>query len=311
MAADPPTRLLPPSFASASEYAARLEDAAFWAPYVAAALARHRLPVVAPEVGSVGTFPTFLVGRYVVKLFGELFFGPECHQVERSLQRLLLTQPDIPAPALVAEGELFDEGWPWPYLITTRLAGTAWSDATLDLPERQSLARQLGRIIRRVHDLLPPSGPIWERDWVAEHRAGCVDRHRRWGMLPTRLIDQIDGFLAGRSDVRRLVHADLHDHHLFVTGAHLVGIIDWGDALLADPYYELPALHLGTFKGDRRLLAAFLDGYGWLVGPDFARRAMTMTLVHEFNPLGGLRSTVDLNAVATLDELADLLWDVS
>lgn len=29
-------------------------------------------------------------------------------------------------------------------------------------------------------------------------------------------------------------------------------------ALVADPYYELPALHFGTFRGNRRLLNAFL-----------------------------------------------------
>jgi aminoglycoside phosphotransferase (APT) family kinase protein len=113
------------------------------------------------------------------------------------------------------------------------------------------------------------------------------------------------------SPVRRLVHADLHWDHIFVDGAHLAGIIDWGDALVADPYYELPALHLKTFGGSKRLLKAFLEGYGWEIGPDFPHRAMTMTLLHEFDALGGVTATVVLKAFATLDELADLLWDLS
>jgi aminoglycoside phosphotransferase (APT) family kinase protein len=292
------------------EYGARLGDAGFWGPYVAEALARHGLPMEAPEAGAVGTFPTFLTGRYVVKLFGELFFGAACHEVERSLHGMLLAHPEIPAPALVADGDLFDEGWPWPYVVTARLAGTAWCDAGLRPPEREILARRLGSVVRRVHELPPPSGSVWERDWLAEFRAGCVDRHRGWGILPAHLIDQIDRFLVQPSTDRRLVHADLHADHLFVDRARLVGIIDWGDALVADPYYELPALHLHTFGGNKRLLEAFLRGYGWEIRADFARRAMTMTLVREFNVLDEVGTLVDLDTVTTLDELADLLWEL-
>jgi Ser/Thr protein kinase RdoA (MazF antagonist) len=251
-----------------------------------------------------------------VKLFGELFFGPECHAAERSIQRLLLDQPEIPAPMLVAEGDLFagallNDGWPWPYLITTRLGGRAWSDAAPAPAEGAAIARRLGEIMRRVHELSPPSGPTWERDWLAELRARCADRHRERGMLPHRLVEHIPDYLAAPSGVRRLVHADLHADHIFVDDGRLVGVIDWGDAILADPYYDLPALHLLTFRADKELLRAFIAGYGWDVGPDFAHRAMSLTLVHEFNPLGGVRDTVDFAAHATLDELARTLWALS
>jgi hypothetical protein len=77
---------------------------------------------------------------------------------------------------------------------------------------------------------------------------------------------------------------------------------------VADPYYELPALHLGTFDADKGLLAAFLDGYGWPPDPDFARRAMTMTLLHAFDVMDGVAQRLDLRRVSTLEELADLVW---
>ena len=64
-----------PDFGSSNEYGARLGDAEFWAPYVSAVLRRHRLPDAPLTVGTVGSFPTFLVGSYVVKLFGERFEG--------------------------------------------------------------------------------------------------------------------------------------------------------------------------------------------------------------------------------------------
>ncbi len=238
----------------------------------------------------------------------------------------MLAHPDVLAPAVVAEGHLFGDetaeaqGWPWPYLIVTRLDGIAWSDAAITPADQERIARQLGAVIRRLHDLPPPAGSHWERDWLAELRATCVERQRRWGILPAHLVEQIEAYLAPPSPERRLIHADLHDHHVFVgrggisrgvEGTHLIGIIDWGDALFADPYYELAALHFHTFRGNRRMLGAFLDGYAWPVGTDFAHRAMTMALLYEFNVLDGLRTLVDLDAITTLSELATLLWELS
>lgn len=300
--------LAPPAFATQSEYAARLSDVAFWAPYVHAALARHSLPARQPRAGAGGTFPTFLVGTYVVKLFPDLLFGPTCHAAEVDVHRLLLAHPEIPAARLIADGALFTHGWPWPYLITTRLAGSAWRRTAPRCAEQPRVAREIGRAIRQAHDLPAPGGPLWERDWLASLRTSCVDRHRRWGTLPDHLVHQIDSFLAPPSPLRRVIHADLHDDHVFVSRGHLVGIIDWSDALLADPYYELPALHLHTFRARRPLLEAFPDAYGWQVGADFAGRAMTMTLLHEFNPLGRAQQYMDIAAATTLEALAESLW---
>jgi Phosphotransferase enzyme family len=58
------------------------------------------------------------------------------------------------------------------------------------------------------------------------------------------------------SAVRRLLHGDLHGDHVFISGARLVGTVDWGDALCGDLYYELPALFFGTFGASKRLLSA-------------------------------------------------------
>lgn len=307
-----------PLFATVPEYGARLADVDFWAPYVRVALARHGLPAEPLQAGFVGTFPTFLSGPYVVKLFGESFEGALRYQTELSIHQLLAAHPEVPAPALVAHGKLFEDapspGWPWPYLVTARLWGAAWRDVALPPTAGADVARSLGRIVRRVHDLPPPAGRWWERDGIAGLRAGCVERHRRWGTLPAPLVAQIDGFLAAPAPALRLLHADLTGDHLFVQSGErprLEGIIDWGDARRADPYYDLPALHLHAFRADKALLAPFLDGYGWEIGPHFARRAMTMTLTHEFDVLSEVRTIVALDDVATLDELAVRLWRLS
>ena len=104
------------------------------------------------------------------------------------------------------------------------------------------------------------------------------------------------------------MHADLHGDHVFVHDGHLAGIIDWGDALCGDPHHELPALFFGTFGGSKALLRTFLDAYGWPVGADFAHRAMSMSLVHEFNPLGD--ALPPLEEITTLHDLAETLWQL-
>lgn len=313
------TGLPRPTFATSAEYAARLGDAAYWAPYVADILRRHGLPAAPASLGSVGSFPTLLVGEHVVKLFGNRFEGAVCFESERTVLRRLSDEPTIPAPMPIAEGTLFggeipaqtdeaDADWPWPYLVMTRLDGIAWHEAALSRPARTAVARQLGAVLRHLHDQEPPAGSFWARDWLAEWRASCAERQRRYGRLPVHLIDLIDDYLVEPLPERRLVHADLHDHHILVDGGRLVGIIDWGDAVVADCHYELPALHLHTFDADRRLLAAFLDGYGWPWTPDFPRRAMSMTLAYQFDLLDRVTRRTDLRQFPTLDALADYLW---
>jgi aminoglycoside phosphotransferase len=306
--------LPPPTFDTVDAYAARLGDSAFWTPYVQELVARHGLPLAPPTVGTIGSFPTFLVGQHVVKLYGERFDGAICFETERTALRLLADHPAITAPALVADGMLFGtdsthgNDWPWPYLVMTRLPGTAWHEANLDEAERHPLAHQIGTSIRRLHDLPPPTGPFWDRDWLAEFQATCVERQRRYGHLPDHLIEQIDAYLLPPLPDRRLTHADLHDHHILVDGLELLGILDWGDAVVADRHYELPALHLHTFNADRRLLASFLDGYGWPPTNDFARRAMSMTLIYPFSVLDRVARRHNLAQIPTLEALADLIW---
>ena len=295
-----------PHLAGLGKSGRKFQDPAFWQPYIDEVLRRHGLPADRATLGSGGTFPTFLVGAYVVKFFGRRFDGAECFSVERSIHTRILREVDAPVPVHVAHGHLFQAGWRWPYIVTTRIVGTPWREAGDRDRWKMSVAAQLGVTLRRVHALECPDEPVWRRDTIGELRATCAARHRRRRMLPDRLVDEIDDYLATPSPTRRLVHADLHGDHIFVKGGRLAGIIDWGDALCGDPFYELPALFFGSFEGDKALLRVFLDAYGWTVSADFARRAMTMTLVHEFNPLGGHLPPLD--SVKHLDDLAELLF---
>ena len=121
-------------------------------------------------------------------------------------------------------------------------------------------------------------------------------------------------FIQGRAE--HFIHADL-------TGDHLLGrlenghwktraVIDFGDAMLGNLYYELAALHLDLFQCDQHLLRAFLEAYSLPPGPDFVRKAMVTSLLHQFDLYGPLFERIpQLNKIHTMEELAAWLWDAN
>lgn len=296
---------LPLPISSQPHYGAHLGDVDYWSDYVVAALDRHGLPHSRIEAPFVGSFPTFLAGDVVVKLFADTFDGPSSFRVEQAMYELLRPIRDIPAPDLLATGQLFDQPdrWNWPYLISERLPGIAAREAE---PMTPAVAEQLGAIVARLHSLPAPPA-VAERDLLPSLRCGAPDRQRRAG-LPEHLVEQIPEFLADAPTDRVLVHADLTADHLFLDRSGLVGIIDWGDAITADPWYELVALRLDGLRADDSLFAAFLDGYGWPVTPDFPIRALQGVLEFQFNFVDAIAGMADLGRTATLHDLAYQLF---
>jgi hygromycin-B 7''-O-kinase len=320
--------LLPPAIASDEDYAGRLGDGAFWEPWARAALDLAGLdqPARLRPARPLGTYPTLLTDSgLVVKLFGDRWYGPESHQAELEAYHVL-DGHDLPVPRLLAAGQLFPsttDDWPWPFLILTQLQGATYAAlaATLDQAARRQVAGDLGRLLRRLHRL-PLTGRLLAPNWrhfmalLEQRRSQAPQDHRRWGLLPARLCDQLDGWLpnpAALVDTSRLpqfVHGDLHDGHVFLDPAsgRLVGVIDFTDVDAGDPCYDLVALHFGTFRTDKALLAACLDGYGWPPLPaTWAREMLAFTLLHDFNMF---RPGMPLERSATLDDLADAIWNL-
>jgi hygromycin-B 7''-O-kinase len=149
----------PPAFATLQEHVSRLGDVGFWWPYVAEILERHDLAAAArePVAGFNATWPTFVYGDVVVKLFG---YSPRSwrasHAAERAVQNMVATGPEIAAPSLLGEGRLYDDvEAPWPYLVTTRMSGVASWRAELSTEQRRSVAAELGHRLRFKLDLPP------------------------------------------------------------------------------------------------------------------------------------------------------------
>ncbi len=113
------------------------------------------------------------------------------------------------------------------------------------------------------------------------------ETERAQGAFPPVLAESVDAWLETVPVAPPVfAHSDIFVRHPFVLEGHLSGVIDWGDALAADPHVELGKIHLDVFEGDKQLLRAFLDGYDWTVDADFARRALAMALRRHAQILG-------------------------
>lgn len=303
-------------------------DLDLWAPYVRQVCQKHGLqPHETVRLGVPGTYPVFIVeDRWVVKFYGRLFDGATAYAVEREAGQLVSRDPAIYTARLVASGELGSPDWPWPYLVFNFIPGVSIGEVLdqLSFADRLRAASDLAEIVRRIHALTLEDSAVFPNsfdsylDFLHQQRARCVENHRQWDSFPLHLLEQIEDFLPpletliDRTRPPHLIHADLTRDHLMGCIENgrwqTLALIDFGDAMTGDLLYELPALHLDLFNADRRLLAAFLKGYG-LDGQarsELPRKAMATALLHQFNVFFGL--TAEQKQLQTLEELADALW---
>ncbi|MGC4192021.1 MAG: aminoglycoside phosphotransferase family protein [Thermomicrobiales bacterium] len=327
------------TFATNEAYGASLSDARFWMPWVHDALRELGMPQRRPVVaGAAGTFPTMLVGegdeRIVVKFFGPLFHGPACAAIERELYALLSRDPAIPTPRLLATTTL-DAGsaWPWEVIVSTVMPGESLTQArtrgVVSATDGKRIARFLATVTDRLAALTP--GPhaigvnaLLADDWeifLRNQARSCATRHRSWGDLSPHLIAQMDDWidvnalLAEGMPLRALIHGDLTADHVFGIagrdGWEPAGVIDFGDARIADRRYDLIPLFVDGFAGDRTMLRTYLDAIGTdLIGGNFPRSMLALTLLHEFRVLGKWFGThPEAMELPTLDALALAMWD--
>jgi hygromycin-B 7''-O-kinase len=281
-------------------------------------LARHGLADAGdePVAGYNPTFPTFLIGEVVVKLFGNAPSWRESHRAERVAYELIETDPEILAPRLLGLGQLSDDREAsWPYLVVTRLPGVAAESADLSAGQWHSIAGELGRFVRRVH-ALPSSGVATDADWPGLDVTAAAAR----SSLPPHLVAQVDDYLDRLGPFDRVfVHGDLVGMHAFVEDGRLTGVIDWADSFVTDRHYELAQVFRDTFACDQALLRTFLDASDWPVGADLPQRALGHALRRQgmmlaqhasgnvFEPIA---ERFPLDDIATLDELATVLFAV-
>jgi hygromycin-B 7''-O-kinase len=324
-----------PDLTTIDQYRRLFSDASYWSPFVKAVCEKHGLgPVHAIKTCDVpGTYPVFNVDdKWIVKFFGIHFDGQRTFAVELEVNQLLSGVHDLPRPKLVAHGHLLEncDNCRWPYLVFEFVQGRSLGEVRekLSSDEKVEIARTVGKIARCLHSIEMSSTvvlkPTWESycDMIRKQSIACASRHKEWSSLPDRLINQIDDFLppieeiVDHSSMPSLLHGDLTVDHVLVVRDDskwkLKAVIDYGDAIVGDPMYELVALHLDLFKCNKDLLMEYLSAYGSLerIGSKMARKLLSLCLLFPFNIFHDLFE-IDPSAskVSSLGELADRLWN--
>jgi len=275
------------------------------------------------RAGKAGSFPTFVVDRQrVIKFFGPLFEGAKCWQVEQEAAQLMKNVPEVPVAGLLGSGSL-ESATGWNYLVFEYLPGSSIGEFYKQIcwEDRLALAGWLGEWLSCMHRTKEKGGscmPHLSRDmargWFGSR---WPEEQKQW---PKHLANQVEDYLTRndallQSSCEAFVHADLTQDHLLgeLVAGHwrTQGVIDFGDAMWGNIYYELAALHLDLFDGDKRLLKTFLEAYDLPRDADFPRKAMVTTLMHQFDVYAHLFAwKPELQESGSMESLADRLWKI-
>jgi aminoglycoside phosphotransferase (APT) family kinase protein len=192
----------------------------------------------------------------------------------------------LPVPAIV-----LSEGGRPSILVLQRIDGTPLHQGVND-----EAWRDAGRVLRRLHGLAWPaeagsaswSGRSWQDHfrWWADHER---DQLLTYDSLPTPAIHRMHRYLSetfadmGEPELR-LLHGDCQaDHYLVMAGSSRIGgVLDFGDALLGDPVWDLAILTLD----EPDMLGEILRGYH----PDASTERRTRALLSAYQLIRRLGS---------------------
>ncbi len=240
------------------------------------------------------------------------------------MSRHLQGRLGVATPSIVHQGELAG----WRYLVLARVPGRPLQEVWLEIPDgnRQSIVRAVGEMIARLRSVPVDAVRHLAVDWhrfVARQVATAAVRQREGG-LARDLVAQIPAYLESaavhlseRSEPVLLL-ADITMEHVLVDkhgGSWRVeGYVDFGDAFVGYPDYELVAPGLDIARGEKRLLRELLLGAGY-AEPDLngalRRRLMAYTFIHRYVKLEDLMPAIPQARQATeMEKLARVLWPV-
>ena len=285
---------------------------------------RHGIAIKDPLLSHHETNLVFIAeDRWVVK-----FFDADAQRqfaVEATLLRQLTRERPLPAPRWIADGRIDGVD----YVLMTRVSGqplpSVWP--SVPLPQRLSLARTIGHLLRRLHQMDPaPLRQVEEkhggwREFCRQHGSQFRRDLATIDFLPVPLRRQIAAFLdteapAYIAAAPALIHADIGPGHIYLDkdGAdwHLTGFIDFADAMLAPAEYEWTDGLLYLFPEDPALRWAVLAGYYATGGrpADLERRCLA-NLMHSYAGAHWIKEWHQREgepALQTLQDLQDLLF---
>ena len=286
-----------------------------------AVISRHQLPAGSLELFSDGTNIVFSYNQhYVIKIY------PPMH-VDQFKSESLVTQYlsgklTVKTPDILYQGEIAN----WPYLIMTQLEGelleTLWEK--LEYDNKDLIMRELGLLIKEIH-ALPTNGLEaidchWEQ-FITQQIHHCIEQHQT-KKLPPHLLKQIPDYLnpvqTCLKEIKNpvILTGEYTPMNLLVKQIdgvwHINGLIDFGDAMLGLPQYDLLGPGAFLIQGDKRLLREFLVAYGYSENQftsELSHQLTALMLLHQYSNLNvQIRIQDWQNKVSSIEDLEQLVW---
>lgn len=281
---------------------------------------RHHLPELPLTLFSEGTNVVFEYGEnQVIKMFPP--FHQDQYQGEWLVLKHLQGRLSVNTPTLQYHGELAG----WPYIVMTKLEGslleTLWEN--MDHDNKLIIIRELGVLIREVHavptDGLEAIDCHWEQ-FLEKQMANCLVQHQS-KQLPKHLLQQLPAYLELiktklpkiKSPV--ILTGEYTPMNFLVKQAdgvwHIDGLIDFGDAMLGLPEYDLLGPGAFLIQGDKQLLKEFLISYGYsseALTENLSQQLMGLMLLHQYSNLN-IQVRIDgWQSAKTMKDLEHLVW---
>lgn len=149
---------------------------------------------------------------------------------------------DVPRPKGAASMSGSDDGRA---IVYSEVPGAPLVMARLE--PGPGLAANLGRALAEIHELPPTlvedeGLPTYDAEQYRQRRLAELDAGIHTGKIPPRLADRWERQLENVSWWRFepcVVHGDLGEHQIMVSGDTVRGVVDWMDARVADPADDL------------------------------------------------------------------------
>lgn len=284
-------------------------------------LLQHNLPLKSLMLFSEGTNIVYAYdNKLVIKLY------PPIHKDQFECERLILKALEgklsVTTPVLLYEGEIEK----WPYIIMTKLEGTLLETLwhTLDHNNKLIIMSELGALIKEVHSLPTQGLETIDCHWkpfIENQIIGCIENHKI-KQLSTTLLQQIPSYIEEVKESllgieqQVILTGEYTPMNFLVTNIegiwHITGLIDFGDAMLGHYKYDLLGPGAFLIQGDKELLKAFLNAYGFLpneLNTNLSQQLTALMLLHKYSNLEiQVRITDWKNKVSSLKELEYLVW---
>ncbi len=298
-------------------------DVSVWQGLIDAICAREGIVYRRLDPASANTNAVFLLDReFALKIYSPFW---DEFDLERALLQALGAEERIPVTEVVGCGRVADaDGVSWNYLITRFCPARPYSELRPDLSgeEAASLAAQLGRTVRALHELDTSRfvSSSTDRTWnklLSERRRDAVSELVAAGALDRTIAGPLEALLdeaiaVDKPESRVVAHGDLGADHLLCAAAEdgwrIEALIDFGDAKIGVPEYEWMPVWLGFCGLNDQLARAFLEAYDAdLLGDrEFPGRAVAWTFLHDFGGEELLRLWRERGRTSPIDSIEEL-----